>query len=124
MKRELERAREETSGFNVYLLAGYYFVTGNYSLLVVLSGLGFILFGATALSGRPEAVFGIDQLSWMQHGVFAGMFGVWGASLIVIGVSAYAVLWANKMYARFTSDAGSEEESDSESEPEFDANSL
>lgn len=115
MKRELERGREETSGFNVYLLALYYFVTGNYSLMVVLFGLGMMGFGAFILEGT----LAIGPLSGLQHGVFAGMFGVWGASLVVIGVTAYAILLANKLYAQFTTDTEDEEEAESDVETEM-----
>lgn len=122
MREELERARQDTTGYKVYPLALYYFVTGNYSLIVVLVGLGLITFGATALSGYPAAIFGIPQLQWMSHDVFAGMFGVWGATLVVIGVAAYAIMWANKLYARISSDTEPPEET--ETEPDLETNSL
>lgn len=132
LERERERARQETDGYKVPLLAGYYFVTGNYSLIVILTGLGMMAYGATILSGRPAALFElVGQLPdplWIlrfpivEHQVFAGMFGVWGASLVVIGVAAYAVLLANKIYARLTTDSEDEEEVDSG--PDLDTNSL
>jgi len=118
MRQELERAREESSGYKAYLLAVYYFVTGNYSLVVILTGLGLIAFGALILSGR----FAVGPLDAITHQVFAGMFGVWGASLVVIGVSAYAVLFANKIYARLSQDDEGESETESDSGTEFDAN--
>lgn len=129
---ERERARQETSGFKVPLLAAYYFVMGNYSLIVILSGLGMMAYGATILSGRPAALFEVlSQLPdalWIlrfpivEHQVFAGMFGVWGASFVLIGVAAYAVLWANQLYARLSTDSEAEDETDSG--PDLDSNSL
>lgn len=115
MRQELERAREETEGSSVYALATYYIVTGNYSLIVVLAGVFTILFGGLIVSGR----FAFGPLSFFQHSVFSGMFGVWGATLVVIGATAYGVMWANKMYARISQDT-EEEEEETTSEPDFD----
>jgi hypothetical protein len=118
MRQELERAREESSGYKAYLLGLYYFITGNYSLVVILIGLGLIAFGALVLTGD----FAVGPLNAITHQVFAGMFGVWGASLVVIGVAAYAVMWANKIYARISQDDEEDADSDSDSSTEFDAN--
>lgn len=118
MRQELERAREESSGAKVYLLGLYYFVTGNYSLVVILFGLGLIAFGGLVLSGQ----FAVGPLSAITHQVFAGMFGVWGGTLVVIGVAAYAIMWANKIYARISQDSDEESDADSDSGTEFDAN--
>lgn len=124
MKRELERAREDTSGAKVYVLATYYFLTSNYSLIVVLFGVLMIVFGRTILSGEPAVLFRVVDavpllsISWMQHDVFAGMFGVWGASLVVIGGAAYGVMWANKLYARVTQESETEAEPEPETETE------
>jgi FtsH-binding integral membrane protein len=118
MRQELERAREESSGYKAYLLGLYYFVTGNYSLVVILFGLSMIAFGGLILSGR----FAVGPLEAITHQVFAGMFGVWGASLVVIGVAAYAVMWANKIYARISTDDEDDSDTDSDSSTEFDAN--
>jgi len=118
MRQELERAREESSGVKAYLLGLYYFITGNYSLVVILFGLALIAFGALILSGR----LAVGPLGALEHQVFAGMFGVWGASLVVIGAAAYAVMWANKIYARISQDSGDDSESESDSGTEFDAN--
>jgi hypothetical protein len=118
MRQELERAREESDGYKAYLLGLYYFITGNYSLVVILLGLGVIAFGALILTGR----FAVGPLDAITHQVFAGMFGVWGATLVVIGVTAYAIMFANKIYARISTDDEDESESDSDSSTEFDAN--
>lgn len=118
MREELERAREETEGTKVYLLATYYFVTGNYSFVVILAGLGMMAFGALILSGE----LAVGPLEAITHDVFAGMFGVWGATLVVIGVSAYSIMWANKIYARVTQEEEESEEPDVDSGTEFDAN--
>jgi hypothetical protein len=118
MRQELERAREESSGNKAYLLGLYYFVTGNYSLVVILFGLAVIAFGALVLTGQ----FAVGPLDAITHQVFAGMFGVWGATLVVIGVAAYGVMFANKIYARVSQDSEDEADSDSESSTEFDAN--
>jgi len=115
MKQELERAREESDGASMYALATYYFITGNYSLMVVLTGVGMILFGGLIVSGQ----FAVGPLSVLQHDVFSGMFAVWGATLVLIGATAYGVMWANKMYARISQDSEDERE-ETTSEPEFD----
>jgi FtsH-binding integral membrane protein len=118
MRQELERAREESSGSKAYLLGLYYFITGNYSLVVILFGLALIAFGALILTGQ----FAVGPLAAIEHQVFAGMFGVWGASLVVIGVAAYAVMWVNKIYAQISQEGEEESESDGDSGTEFDAN--
>jgi hypothetical protein len=115
MRQELERAREETEGSSVYALATYYFVTGNYSLMVVLVGVLMTLFGGLIVSGR----FAVGPLGALQHDVFAGMFGVWGATLVLIGATFYGIMWANKIYARISQDSEDERE-ETTSEPEFD----
>jgi len=122
MKRSLERASAETTGAKRYPLAAYYFLANNMSVVTVLSGLGMMAFGATVLSGRPAVLFGPDgPLNGVSHGVFAGMFGVWGATLVVLGVLAYGVLWANQVIARIQTDSSAESESDSEPESDLDA---
>lgn len=82
----MEKARQEASGVRAYLLGGYYVLSGNMSLAVAAAGVLMIAVGALVLPGR--------------HDVFAAMFGVWGATLVVIGVVARGILWANQVYAR------------------------
>lgn len=107
MLESLSRARADTEGWKVYPLAAYYFLANNVSVVAVLIGLGTIAFGATLLSGVPVGT--------IEHPVLAGMFGVWGASIALIGVAAYTILLANKLFARAQS-RGEEEEADAEDE--------
>lgn len=86
MSKALESARHESSGVRMYVLALYYLLSGNFSLVVALFGVVLIVLGATVM---PSV-----------HGVFAGMFGIWGVTLIILGLLAYTILWANQMYAK------------------------
>lgn len=88
MHHALESARYESTGYRMYLLALYYLLSGNFSLVVVLFGLFIIILGMTVV----ESI----------HPVFAGMFGIGGMALIIMGSLAYAMLWANEVYARMT----------------------
>lgn len=125
MKRSLERANAEATGAKRYLLASYYFLANNMSIVAVLSGIGLMAFGATVLSGRPGFLFGPDgPLNALTHGVFAGMFGVWGATLVVLGVLAYGALWLNQFVARIQTDSSTESESEPESEIDGGLNSF
>lgn len=96
MGESLERAAAETSGVGMYLLAAYYFLANNFSVVLVILGFLSIAFGATIMSGIP--------VDYVQHDVLAAMFGVWGASIIALGVAIYAVFWVNALYARLSSD--------------------
>lgn len=84
----MERAREQSSGFKMYLLAAYYLAAGNISLTTIAMGVVVVILGATVVS--------------QVHDVFAGMFGIWGASMVLFGAIAYAALWANRLIARYT----------------------
>jgi polyferredoxin len=84
MIKAMESASQETSGVRVYLLAAYYLMAGNFSLTVSFSGVIVVVLGATVIS--------------QYHSIFAGMFGVWGASMVVFGLMMYTLLWANKLY--------------------------
>jgi membrane-bound ClpP family serine protease len=84
MIKAMESASQETSGVRVYLLAAYYLMAGNFSLTVSFFGVIVIVLGATVIS--------------QYHAVYAGMFGVWGASMFVFGLVMYTLLWANKLY--------------------------
>jgi hypothetical protein len=123
MSQAVERANQETSGARAYVLAGYYVLAGNFSLVLVLFGLGFIGLGATVVNGTPTLVFGgedgIVSVLWgvpdtasdfsevagvvLANRTLAGMFGVWGTTFVLLGAILYGVLFANKMYARLTS---------------------
>lgn len=104
MRESLERASAEASGVGMYVLALYYFLANNFAVVIVIFGFLTIGFGATIMSGIP--------VDYVQHDVLAGMFGVWGASLIVLGVAIYGIFWANKVYARITTDSGSADAAD------------
>jgi len=96
MSQAMENARLESDGFKQYILALYYLLTMSFSITIAVVGLGFVAFGAFVLPGI--------------HDVMAGMFGVWGISLILFGVLVYVFLWLNQLYARVTTDEGDEEE--------------
>lgn len=106
MGKALERARTDTEGWTVYLLTAYYFLANNVSVVAILLGIGMWLFGGTILIGQPVDV--------IEHHVFAGMFGVWGASIALLGALAYAILLVNKLYIRLQSGTESEPDSDGE----------
>jgi hypothetical protein len=84
----IERAREQSSGVKMYLLAAYYLAMANLSLTTMLGGVVVVAIGALVLDGL--------------HAVFAGMFGIFGVSFVVLGALSYALLWANKLYAMYT----------------------
>lgn len=86
MSQALESARHESSGAKMYVLALYYILSGNFSLVVALFGALLVVLGATVMEGL--------------HATLSGMFGIWGVSFIILGLLAYTILWANKMYAR------------------------
>ncbi len=86
MSQALESARHESSGAKMYVLALYYILSGNFSLVVALFGVLLVVLGATVMEGL--------------HATLAGMFGIWGVSFVILGLLAYTILWANKMYAR------------------------
>jgi len=113
MKRSLERANAEATGAKRYLLAAYYFLANNMSIMAVLVGIAMMAFGATVLSGRPGFLFGPDgPLNALVHGVFAGMFGLWGATIVLLGILAYAALWLNQFLARVQTDSSTESDGD------------
>ncbi|WP_436924431.1 hypothetical protein [Halosimplex amylolyticum] len=125
MRQAIERAKQESSGGRAYLLALYYFVTGNVSLVIVLLGVASIGLGATLVNGTPAIViggeggfisimngipegersFGAVEGTVLAHKVFAGMMGIFGATLVVLGASIYGFLFANKLYARASASA-------------------
>lgn len=113
MRESLERASAESSGIGMYLLALYYFLANNFSVVVIIFGFGMIGFGATLMSGIP--------VDYIQHDVLAAMFGVWGASLVVLGVLIYAIFWFNQLMARLQTDSDSEQSRETDAEPDADA---
>ncbi|MFC7195388.1 hypothetical protein ACFQL4_13275 [Halosimplex aquaticum] len=58
MRQAIERANQESSGARAYVLALYYFVTGNISLVIILMGVASIGLGATLVNGTPAIVIG------------------------------------------------------------------
>lgn len=86
MSQALESARHDSSGVRTYFLALYYLIAGNFSLFLVVFGAALIVLGATVM---PSV-----------HPTFAAMFGLWGVTLIIFGLLAYTILWANKTYAK------------------------
>lgn len=104
MGESLERAAAETSGVGMYLLALYYFLANNFAVVIVITGFLTIGFGATIMAGIP--------VGYVQHDVLAAMFGVWGASLVALGVAIYAIFWLNALYARLSTDSEATESAD------------
>lgn len=88
MSQALTRAEENSSGFRRYLLVGYYLMASNVSLSTIAAGVLMMLTGWLVVEN--------------VHNVFAGMFGIWGFSLVILGTVAYAALWANRIIARVT----------------------
>ncbi|MFC4551141.1 MULTISPECIES: hypothetical protein [Halorussus] len=70
--RSLESARQETSGPRMYLLAVWYWIGTHVALTIAIVGALFIVAGATVLPGEAP--------------IYAGMFGVWGVTLIIMGL--------------------------------------
>lgn len=87
----MDTARREADGWKVYVLAGYYLISGNVSIsIAVLGGLQVLLglgLNATVAQGTEG--------NWA---IFAGFFGIWGASLILLGLGSFGMFWANKVY--------------------------
>lgn len=100
MRAALERASAETSGVGMYLLAAYYFLANNFAIVLMIFGALTIVWGATIMSGIP--------IGLLEHQTLAGMFGVWGVSIIALGVFLYAIFWVNQLIARLTTDSGDE----------------
>ncbi|WP_123534385.1 hypothetical protein [Halosimplex salinum] len=125
MRQAIERAQQEATGARAYTLALYYFVTGNISLMIVLMGVACIALGATLVNGTPAIVIGgeggpialLDGIpeqhrtfkpvegTVLAHKVLAGMMGIFGTTLVLLGTTIYGFLFANKLYARATTSA-------------------
>ncbi|MFB6150651.1 MAG: hypothetical protein ABEJ40_02485 [Haloarculaceae archaeon] len=96
MVEAFNRASESSEGVRMYLLTLYYLAAGNLSISTMVLGALFIVLGATVV---PSINTGMRA---RPGDVLAGMFGVWGASLIALGGIVYAALWANRIYARLS----------------------
>lgn len=102
MRKALETASEEASGWRMYALAAYYMLFGNFALTVTI--LGILLIGG----GRVIQWIGTAQGLGGNVPVMAGMLGIWGVTLVLFGVVGYGIFWANAKYAEITaSSAGS-----------------
>lgn len=86
MSQALAKSRENSTGYRQYLLASYYLAAGNLSVTTIAVGVFLIALGGTIVAGF--------------HAVFGAMFGIWGATLVLVGVLAYAVLLGNRVWAR------------------------
>jgi uncharacterized membrane protein len=82
MNRQIKRSREESSGWKTYPLAGYYLISSNLLLTLAILGSVLLAIGAFFLP------------SWNE--ILAGMFGVWGASLVAIGLGSFSLFWLNR----------------------------
>jgi len=125
MRQAIERAKQESSGGKAYLLATYYFMSGNISLMIALIGVVLIGLGATVVNGTPAIVIGGEggivsimngipegertfmavEGTVLAHKVLAGMLGIIGTTFILLGMAIYSFLFANKLYARATASA-------------------
>lgn len=99
MSKAIQTARRESSGWRMYLLAGYYLSTTKFSLTVAFGGVLLIGLGAVVHPIMDSVGRGSENVE-----VMAGMFGIWGASLVLLGLVAYGILFANKKYAEMTSE--------------------
>ncbi|WP_207586564.1 hypothetical protein [Halomontanus rarus] len=97
MVHAIETASEEASGWRMYVLAAYYLLFGNFSITVI--GFGVVMIGAGA---SLEPVVEALNINSPNAAIMAGIAGIWGVSLILLGVLGYGVLWANAKYARIT----------------------
>lgn len=80
-----------TTGIGSAVLSGYRLAVSNLALSTVLAGVVIIALGATVIAPL--------------HGVLGGMFGVWGASLVLLGVGAIAFYRLTALVAGATPDA-------------------
>lgn len=88
MLEVIEEARQEATGGRMYLLALYYFLSRNLSVVAVLFGVFLVLLGGLVV---PQ-----------YHRILAGMIGVWGVTMVVLGAVAYVFFLASDLIARAT----------------------
>lgn len=88
----IETARRETSGWKIYVLALYYFVARNVAISAAVFGVLQIGLGLLI-----HVRVGSDE---GNISILAGFFGVWGATLVVLGLATYGAFWANKLYGQ------------------------
>jgi len=93
MSTAMETARRESSGWRMYVLAAYYLATGNVSLLIAGIGVFQLLLGL-GIDASLEAGYEGNMA------IMAGYLGIWGLTLILLGLGSYGILWANKVYGR------------------------
>lgn len=94
----MDTARRETAGWKVYPLAFYYLVVGNIALSIAVFGV------IQLVLGYVIDTFYANPDSPGNTAIFAGFFGVWGGTLVVVGLGTYAALWANKKYGQLVLD--------------------
>lgn len=92
MSLAIETARRETTGWKVYVLAAYYWIASNLALSAVGAGIVQV-----AIAFGIDAVYGPDQ---GNISVLAGYLGIWGVSMIIIGLVVYAAFWLNRFYGQ------------------------
>ncbi|WP_435102967.1 hypothetical protein [Halarchaeum sp. P4] len=92
MRRELELAREESSGAQMYLLAAYYLMARNFLMTIV--GIGVVM---AAVGWAWNLSIGQPTPTNEPTRTFAGMLGVWGASFALFGALSYVALWLLKL---------------------------
>lgn len=99
MNHYMTRARDETSGVRMYLLAIYYMAASTLTLTIAFLGLVAIVFGwlITVTFGTPNAGNPPDP-----HQVLGAVIAIYGAAFVVFGVLSYGVLWTNKKYGQMT----------------------
>lgn len=94
MRDAFETASREASGWRKHVLAAYYLLTANFSLTV--AGFGVVLMGIGVALIPIEAALGLDTTNIP---ILAGMFGIWGATLVLLGLLAYGFFWTTAKYA-------------------------
>lgn len=80
MEPRYRQDEDDLSGISGTLLRGYYFFRRSISMSIALFGVLLILIGPV-----------VQQF----HPIFGGMFGIWGASFIIVGVGIYVLFWGS-----------------------------
>ena len=93
MREALELARHEATGWRRYVLATYYILTWRFTLTVAGAGVALIGLGAVFESILSPLGFGGGIVPTV-----AGFMGIWGASLVLIGLVSYLMFFASRKY--------------------------
>lgn len=102
MLQEFEEARQETSGGRMYLLALYYFMSGNLSIVVALVGILWLALASVVIPQFVMPQFGESSVESLQ--IVTGMIGVWGVTLVLLGTISYLFFFLMEKYAQLVSE--------------------